>query len=201
MNTWYSEIVAGVFEGDNDVLFNGPLNDDFAYFTHWKNLWDLDEETTVELGGSFAYGRNETGGPNSDSRVAGGNLTVKWIPTDRARYRQVEFQTEYLYSSKETGVANSGLPRPNEDKDGLYAYLKYQFLQNWWIQGRYGIFGLSEPGMSQEKHRWSGLLAYVPTEFSAVRLQYNYQDDRVRDEHQVLLQLNFTMGSHPAHLY
>jgi hypothetical protein len=194
---WYSELIFEFLEGENENLFNAPLNDDFAYLIHSKNLWDLDEDTTLELGGSYVTGRNgATGGAaNSQSQAAGANLTVKWKPAQRLRYQTLVWQTEYLGSWQEMGTGT-----PDENKGGIYSYLQYQFQERWWIQGRYDYFGLHRSTGLNEKHRYTALVGYVPSEFSALRLQYSFLDD-LRDEHQLVLQLNFSLGSHPAHLY
>lgn len=194
---WYSELVFELVEGSNESLFNAPLNDDFAYLIHSKNLWDLDEDTTIELGGSYVTGRNgATGGAaNSHSQAAGANLTVKWKPAERLRYQTLVWQTEYLGSWQEAGPAI-----PDISKGGLYTFLQYQFLERWWVQGRYDYYGLHRSMGINEKHRYTTLVGYVASEFSALRLQYSFLDD-LRDEHQLILQLNFSLGSHPAHLY
>jgi hypothetical protein len=194
---WYSELILEFLEGENENLFNAPLNDDFAYLIHSKNLWDLDEDTTLELGGSYVTGRNgATGGAaNSQSQAAGANLTVKWKPAQRLRYQTLVWQSEYLGSWQEMGTGT-----PDENKGGIYSYLQYQFQERWWVQGRYDYFGLHRSAGLNEKHRYTALVGYVPSEFSALRLQYSFLDD-LRDEHQLVLQLNFSLGSHPAHLY
>jgi len=194
---WYSELIFEFLEGSNENLFNAPLNDDFAYLFHTKNLWDLDEDTTLEFGGSYITGRNGTtgGAAHALSQAAGANLTVKWKPAQRLRYQTLVWQTEYLGSWQETGPAT-----PDENKGGIYSYLQYQFQERWWLQGRYDYFGLHRSTSINEKHRYSALVGYVASEFSALRLQYSFLDD-LRDEHQLVLQLNFSLGSHPAHLY
>ena len=194
---WYSELIFEFLEGGNENLFDAPLNDDFAYLFHTKNLWDLDEDTTLELGGSYVTGRNgATGGAaHSQSQAAGANLTVKWKPAQRLRYQTLVWQTEYLGSWQETGPAT-----PDDNKGGIYSFLQYQFQERWWAQGRYDYFGLHRSAGINEKHRYSALVGFVPSEFSALRLQYSFLDD-LRDEHQLILQLNFSLGSHPAHLY
>ena len=194
---WYSELIFEFLEGGNENIFNAPLNDDFAYLFHSKNLWDLDEDTTLEVGGSYVTGRNGTTGgtANSQSQAAGANLTVKWKPAQRLRYQTLVWQTEYLGAWQETGPAT-----PDENKGGVYSYLQYQFQERWWLQGRYDYFGLHRSAGINEKHRYSALVGYVPSEFSGLRLQYSFLDD-LRDEHQLILQLNFSLGSHPAHLY
>jgi hypothetical protein len=53
---WYSDTIIGLLNGDNTYLFNSEKKFDFAYLTHLDNLWDLSDETTLRLGGSFLYG-------------------------------------------------------------------------------------------------------------------------------------------------
>ncbi len=192
---WYSEIQLQFLEGDN-ALFKGALNDDFLYLAHWKNLVELGEELTAELGGSFAYGKNDlASGPYNSTQLAGADLTFKWKPAGRERYRTFVWQTEFINSSRDV------------DKKGIYTLMQYQFARRWWIQGRYDFLTLPRDQVgggevAQDKHRYSTLLAFVLSEFSALRLQYNYLDQfQSENEHQVFLQLNFTFGSHPAHSY
>ena len=192
---WFSEINLQLLEGENN-LFNGPLNDDFLYLIHWKNLIELTNELTAELGGSFAYGRNDlVTGPYNHTKLAGADLTFKWKPAGRELYRTLVWQTEFMNSSREV------------DKKGIYTLLQYQFARRWWVQGRYDFFTIPRDQvgggeLKQDKHRYSTLLAFVLSEFSAIRLQHNFLEQSVaKDEHQVFLQLNFTFGSHPAHAY
>lgn len=194
--TWFSEIDLQFLEGDND-LFNGPSNNDFLPLAHWKNLVDLTDELTAELGGSFAYGRNDlVTGPYNHTTLVGADLTFKWKPSSRELYRTLIWQTEFMHSSREV------------DKQGIYSFLQYQFERRWWVQGRYDYFTIPRDAVggggevAQDKYRYAALVAFVPTEFSAIRLQYNYLNPSVSEnEHQVFLQLNFTIGSHPAHNY
>jgi len=187
---WYSEINLQFLEGEN-ALFNGPLNDDFLYLGHFKNLLDVNDELTAELGGSYAYGKNDTiTGPNRSTHLTGLDLTFKWKPFGREQYKTFVWQNEFLHSSRDV------------NKNGIYTLMQYQFHKRWWAQGRYDFFSSEQGASEQDKHRYTGLLAFVPSEFTAIRLQYNYLDQfQKQDEHQVLLQLNFTFGSHPAHTY
>ncbi|CCQ91254.1 conserved exported hypothetical protein [Nitrospina gracilis 3/211] len=203
---WYSEAILQVVQGDNEIQFNGPLNNDFLYLAHLKNLWDLDEETTLELGGSFATGRNQAGAQSGSGRgrtnLVGGNMTVKWNPAKRSRYKTLIWQTEYIGSFQQTGTNPvTNVANPDLNRGGMYTMLQYQFQERWWVQGRYDYVGFHQPQHFDDSYRWSGLIGYVPSEFSAIRLQYNYLDQGFSEEQQVLLQLNFSMGSHPAHTY
>ena len=195
LTPWFSEINLSVFNGNN-ALFNGALNSDLVYLVHWKNLVDIGDELTAELGGSFAYGKNELGsGPYNNTKLAGADLTFKWRPAGRERYRTLIWQSEFINSSRDV------------DKKGVYSLVQFQFARRWWIQGRYDFFTIPRDQvgggeLKQNQYRYSALLAFAPSEFSALRLQYNYLDpSNNKNEHQVLLQLNFTFGSHPAHAY
>ncbi|MBM4386425.1 MAG: hypothetical protein FJ088_01725, partial [Deltaproteobacteria bacterium] len=84
-----------------------------------------------------------------------------------------------------------------EKTDGLYSLLMLQFARQWWIEGRYDLVKAFEG--TERAWRASGLVAFVPTEFSALRLQYNY--NKPLGSHEVMFQLNVTFGNHPAHGY
>lgn len=198
---WFSEFTFQMLGGKNTALLNSQFNNDLAYLSHAKNLWDLNEDTTMELGGSYLYGKNSAAVINNESHAVGGDLTFKWNPASRSKYKTIIWQTEFLAAFKGVGIDPSGV-KHYDDKGGFYSQLQYQFARQWWVEGRYDYFGLYQLDRSLDRKRYSGLLAFVPSEFSALRLQYNYIDQsRGRDEHQILLQLNFTMGSHPAHQY
>ncbi|NIW58904.1 MAG: hypothetical protein GWN24_07695, partial [Nitrospinaceae bacterium] len=58
---------------------------------------ELTPDWTAELGGSFAYGRNDNiTGPYNDTQVAGADLRFKWKPGGRERYRTFIWQTEFI---------------------------------------------------------------------------------------------------------
>jgi hypothetical protein len=52
--------------------------------------------------------------------------------------------------------------------------------------------------------RWrlSPNLTWYPSEYSKIRLQYNYDDRRnAGEDHSVWLQFEFSLGAHPAHQF
>jgi len=186
---WYAELSAQVLNGDNS-LFSAPKGEDLAYLGHLKSFWELGESATLELGGSYATGQNEH---ERTTQLAGGDLTFKWRPVRRAIYRSLTFQVEYLYASMDHGDES-------EAEGGLYFLSQYQFARRWWVQGQYDLFGL--PKEEEERdHRISGLLAFVPSEFSSFRLQYSRNETEGEEFGELFLQFNFTIGSHPAHRY
>jgi outer membrane murein-binding lipoprotein Lpp len=109
---------------------------------------------------------------------------------------------------------------------GLYTQLLWGFRRGWAAGLRYeyatgsgdGVaFAVAPDGTQSwvpvsrnldpfrdDRHRVSPLLVFMPSEFSRLRLQYNY--DRAKhlpddDAHTFWLGLEFLFGSHPAHAY
>jgi hypothetical protein len=193
---WFSELAFQALAGENETLFRlaSEAKRRGAYLGHWKNFFDLSESATFEVGNSYISGRNSNSGHRL-SQAVGLDLTLKWRPLQKAMERGLIWQSEYLYFSRDS------LREPLVRGGGLYSSLQHQFARRWWIQGRYDLLGLprSDDG---RKHRWSTLLAFVPSEFSAIRLQHSYATQERRGAlNQLLFQFNFTIGSHPAHQY
>lgn len=194
--SWFSELTFQGMAGENEGMFRfkGDSKPRGAYLGHWKNFFDLSDETTLEIGNSYIGGRNSAA-RRPWSHAAGLDLTIKWRPLQRSTERALIWQTEYIYFNQDRGRSGSS------QGGGLYSSLQYQFSRRWWLQGRYDLVGIPN-FQGERKHRWTTLLAFVPSEFSAIRLQHSYTaQDRGGPLNQVLLQFNFTIGSHPAHQY
>ena len=41
--SWYSELLGGFLNGNNELLFNSPESGDFAYLVYYDNFWDLSD--------------------------------------------------------------------------------------------------------------------------------------------------------------
>ncbi|MSP37835.1 MAG: hypothetical protein EXR70_05030 [Deltaproteobacteria bacterium] len=193
---WFSELTFQGMAGENDGLFRNGADSKRrgAYLGHWKNFVDLTDSTTVELGNSYIAGRNSDAGHRL-SQAIGVDLTMKWRPLQQATERALIWQNEYIYFNRERERD------PSSRGGGLYSSLQYQFARNWWIQGRYDLLGVPKLDDGR-KNRWTTLLALVPSEFSALRLQHSYTtQNNAKAVNEVLLQMNFTIGSHPAHQY
>jgi hypothetical protein len=203
--SWYSEVIGAVFQGDNQLLVSGD-DEDFAYLLRCRNFWDLDQNTTLDLGVSGVAGSREI----ETAYLGGLDLTLVWSPAVGLESRKLVWQSEWIGVSERNGVEHDhqggeGL----EDGDRLKPWGAYSFLQlkasrRFWVQGRYDH--LEPPrGVETEalrlSNRWSALVAFIPSEFSALRLQYNYLRSGGETDHQFTAQINFTIGSHPAHRY
>lgn len=199
---FFFEVRGAVYNGDDDALFAAPGNWDLAYAGGLDALWDVSE------GGTFALGADYCGGPNVAGTVddaawthlGAGVLRYKWRSPTRARERALELMVEYLYRELE---ATETVAR--RQQHGLYGDAKVQFARRWWAQGRYDYLPSAAVGgidvENASTQRGSLLLAFVPSEFSALRLQGSVVDAPTETYGEVFLQFNFTIGSHPAHKY
>jgi hypothetical protein len=118
---------------------------------------------------------------------------------------------------------NTGLPAVLEGENltdyGVYAQVLDGFTKGWvaglrgdWVDGEeadYETRGLSLDGeplgrdpLRAERWRISPNLTWYPSEFSKVRLQYNFDHRQdMGEDHSVWLQFEFLLGSHAAHKF
>ena len=150
----------------------------------FKNLWDLNDSATLEL--NLSYGMRV----KNFEHLYNTSLVWKWKALDSTN--SLAWTTEVLQA-----IADSD----SEDIGGLNSYVQWQFSKRWWIEGRAEY--LSHPNWDDLKtQKYSFLLAFVATEYSAIRLQYDViQNDKKEWGHGVSIQANMSLGTHPAHLY
>jgi hypothetical protein len=189
---WFSELTVNYVQGENEDLFDGEKRSSKVVLSHFKNLWDINDATTFEFGLSGAKGENEE--KNKETTLVGADLTFKWRPTQGGRYSSLEWGTEYIKKDKD-GVENGELA-------GVVSYLKYQFSERMFAQYRYDYLGLDNLSDDHGTLRHTALFAYIPSEFSAFRVQYENIDDAMdEDEKRLSLQMVISIGAHPAHMY
>jgi hypothetical protein len=190
-NPWlFLEATGQVYQG-NSAVFQSSRRDDLAYLGHLRAYRDLGESANLDLGGSFAYGPNETA-PDARTRLYGVDLTFRYRPLRRAIYRRLTARTELVWSQRdqEGGRASAF---------GLYAAGEYQFARRWFAGLRYDYSERADaPELSDEGG--SALLTYWPSEFSQVRTQFRHtRRAEGQTDNELLFQLLFSIGAHGAH--
>ena len=184
---FFSEINLQILEGENTSLFASTLNDGFAYLTKSTNSFDLNDETTMDLGLAYAFGDNSLSGPYRTTKIFATDLRFKYKPLGREGYRTTIWQSEFLTSTRE------------QVNTGFYTYLQQQFAKRWWAQGRYSH---SYQGSDRsDQNQYSLALSYFPSEFLETKLEYTHLNQYAADEDQLFLRFNFTLGSHKGHSY
>ncbi len=188
---------------------------DLLYVPRYVASFDLTPSQTLVTGVSAAFGPNATG-TNTDTQIYGFDIYWKWKPEwQSGGWPFVAFQTEGLYRRYEAGSATIlsedepplELPRESLHDYGFYAQALYGFTRRWvaGLRGEYvtGGGGAFNPDPERaDRFRLAPNLTFYPTEFSKLRLQWNYDHGQLLgDDHSVWLQTEFLLGSHAAHKF
>lgn len=199
---------------------------DFVYLARWANSWDITPELTGLVGLSGTYGANTTG-TDASTFVYGTDLTVKWRPNDNFRgWPFVVWQSEVLardytaaaYTASGDPAFPNDLPSAILRDAGFYSQLTWGFRYQWAaaLRGEYAsgagqsvdngvLVSRENDPLRSDRARISPLLIYQPSEFSRLRLQYNYDNAKsLPGDHSassVWLGIEFLYGTHPAHKY
>jgi hypothetical protein len=172
---------------------------------------DLTGNQTLLLGASGAFGPNNTG-PHARTEIYGLDTYWKWKSSRAVKgFPFVSVQLEALFRRFEAGADASvlpALPREILEDWGFYAQVLWGFKPLWVaglrgesVSGNAGAFDYDDP-MRADRTRVSPNLTWYPTEFSKLRLQYNYDHGQAfGGEHSVWLQFEFLLGAHAAHKF
>jgi hypothetical protein len=166
--------------------------------THVKNFFEVSSDTYVEVGLSGATGHND---PDEQYRTYTGgiDLTLKWAPVGRSKYRTLEWRTEYLYGYYEQ-------VHTDLRSRGFYSSLRNKMNARIWIGGRVGY---AEFPYDPDQYEWDAVvhLDFWQSDFVFVRFQYNYTDRHYTDsnlypdDHSFLFHICWSMGPHKHEAY
>lgn len=189
---FYQELTAEVTSG----AVNGPSfaagGNHLLYLARLKNFFDLNQNTTLEIGLSGVSGANDPSGRKT--RIAGADLTLKWKPLRASRYRSFEWMSEALFSKRDSGTETV-------NSRALYSFMRYQLSRRWFAGVRYDYSQFPENGDIAEQ-AYSAILNFQATEFQKVELQFQHGDPAAQDNFsRVLLRVVFVIGAHGAHQY
>jgi hypothetical protein len=201
---WFSELTFQYLRGKGEnEEFKSPSPGDGVGLVHWKNLVDLSDSLTVELGASYAKGENSF---RNETSITGADLTFKWRPEAGGRYHSLIWSSEFLSRARSQDAV------VDEKGSGFVSWIQYQFAERWAGLYRFDNLTVKEtfdlavlPNDIWERH--SVGLVYTPSEFSAFKLEYDQRHgglvnaNNETSEKAVFLQANFTIGAHPAHSY
>ncbi len=180
---------------------------DLAYLFRTNHFVSLSEEWSLNLGGSYLTGPNAMGG-SLRTDILGGDLYLKYRNPSSLSFVGLQLEAlRRLYA----------VPAGKTDDWGWYTQLIFRLPEPWqrWHLGiRYDwastktapTFDSGSPGSdpdSAKRWRVSPVVTFYPSEFSKVRLQYDYdtQEDNTPAQHAVSLQFEFLIGAHGAHQF
>ncbi len=199
---------------DRDVRSLGDL----VWLIRWDNAWDLGDEVTAKVGSSILFGPNSTG-PDGRTQIYGADFLLKWRPVDADRgWPFVTWQSEISRRDYWADDFDDGVDVFESSKLedwGLYTQVLWGFIRDWAVGVRYEFAGgagdsvdafadRGEDPFRNDRHRVSPLVLWQPTEYSRLRLQYNWDHAEqltASQAHSVWLGIEVLIGDHPAHVF
>ena len=193
---------------------------DLAWTGRWANAVDVCDDLTLRVGASMAIGPNASG-VDTGSILYGGHVALRWRPAGGSRgFPFVSWETEVIGREAEVDEYVFDLGGPDETTYaadtlsdwGLFTQMLVGFHPGWSAGLRYelatgsgdSVGGRESDPLRDDRTRVSPLLAWQPTEFSRLRLQYNYDKaDHLTDQdaHSVWLALDIIIGTHSPHVF
>ena len=212
-----------VTDGSNDRLFGENTHNRPSLLAHYKNYRDLSKDTYLEYGLSGLIGWNDewtmADTSTRDSRemttVLGADFSLLWEPTDKMRYRNIEWRSEaYLLDKKLLPPDGSGADSINAW--GLYSYLQSKISRTVDIGIRADYFrpdskGYADSSLSplavtgDNPYMWQigPYITWWQSPFVKFRVEYNHAEgsgiDVPRDV--IWLQAIFAAGPHKHERY
>jgi len=225
---WYLELSASggspdvetpTFARDEDANDLGRL----LYIFHVANFFEVSEALGVSLGGSFATGSNGTAA-GERSNLYGIDFYAKYRPLRNNPYQEITLQSEFMYLDAQTpeetlenwgwyaqsvyrfakrwnagfrfGIIDTNTPVTEvEEGEDIEATNLFATIRNEEGEEEEAMLGLLG-----RTYRISPMLTFNPSEFSQIRLQYDYlSQDFAENQHAIFLQFQYAIGAHGAH--
>ncbi|MGC8805052.1 MAG: hypothetical protein ACP5QD_03875 [Candidatus Ratteibacteria bacterium] len=214
----YTQFGVEALQGDNEILFGSDASGGLHAFSAFiKSSIDVGDYGTILFGPSVISGKTKTDSIKEDhiftgdSTLIGFEFTYKWKPS---RWKSFILQSEYMFRHQKGKLLDTTTQTIQDLKraqDGLYLQSIYQ-TGRWGFGARYDLL---EPFKDQYKldgtnisfgdkpWRASAMVEFNPSEFSKIRLQYNYDKsnrDR-RTNNEWFIQFIGGVGAHAAHTF
>ena len=186
-----NNLVGGEDGLDDAGVFKASTKNDVSAVAHLRTYKDITESTNLDIGLSYGRGHNDLGS-NFLTELYGIDATLRWKPLRRSIYHSFVGRGEFIWSQRQQ--------LPFEQRAfGFYTSGDYQLGRRWFLGGRYDHSDRSEFANLTDQGA-SAVLTYWPSEFSQVRGQYRF----IRyagniDTHELLMQVQFSLGAHGAH--
>lgn len=198
-----NELTLQLTNSENEVLFSGEEFSLPATLLHVKNYYDINPNTYFEWGVSGLLGTNDSLGPDFTrthrwTYMAGLDLTLSWIPVNRALYKGITWRSELFYLQKEIPASQS------INALAAYSYIDYRLNQRW-IVGMRGDIAQPLQVENKDQYLWKVVpyLTFWQSEYVYFRLEYSHLDGWNLDEkdNRLTLQLNWSVGPHRHERY
>jgi hypothetical protein len=218
-------LVVQVTDGDNPFIFDGNAKNRPSVLGNYKVYTDLSPSTYVEAGLTGLVGWNDTWTTvestvtdTKPAAVYGVDLNLLWEPTDRMRYRNVEWRSEAYFLDKQI-EAPDGSGEDKLNPWGFYSLIQAKVSRTVELGVRYDYFqpdtkvyaALNEYTMAPhayccdetDQHLAAAWLTWWQSPFVKFRGGYTYETTATDDTdvHSVTFQMVFAAGPHKHERY
>jgi len=216
-----------VTDASNGRIFDENSKNRPGILAHYKNYRDLSKDTYLEWGLSGLVGWNDewdiadatTQSSRKETLVLGADLSLLWEPTEKMRYRNIEWRTEAYWLNKRL-LAPDDSGADTISSWGLYSYLQSKISRtvDIGIRGDFYVpdtksyadissaLSLSPLAVTRDNPcLWqiSPYITWWQSPFVKFRTQYDYSNGKGIEspEHVFWLQLVFSAGPHKHERY
>lgn len=227
---WYTEAMVGLMNSAGTTTFSYRAENSFEIHggipverpvRNLKDLllvpriatsFDVTETQTLLVGASAAFGPNNSG-PSATTQIYGVDGYWRWKSASAHQgFPFFSLQGEALarrYDAAQRLAFDDPttiLPAETLHDRGSYVQALWGIrprivagLRGDWVGSNAAAFTLPE---RVKRFRLSPNFTWYPTEFSKLRLQYNYDDRQtIGSDHSLWLQFEFLLGAHAAHKF
>jgi hypothetical protein len=216
-----------VTDGSNSRLFGDNTRNRPSLLAHYKNYRDLSKDTYLEWGLTGLLGWNnewdmQSGTKQNESEITsvlGTDFAVLWEPTEKMRYRNIEWRSEAYWLNKDI-LAPDGSGSDTINAWGLYSYLQTKISRtvDIGIRGDFyvpdtksyanlsdslSLSPLSVTGDNPYLWKICPYLTWWQSPFVKFRVEYDYSNGKGIEspEHVIWLQAVFAAGPHKHERY
>ena len=189
-----NELTVEIMNGDNEVAFAGSDWRKPTVLAFFKNYWDLNPSTYLEVDLTAMHGSADHDGDRDHDFLAL-DFVYDWYPVGRELYRGFQLRGMLL---------KSWLDLENGERYGswgAYLYGQYKFARGW-IAGLRWDWVEDQREIGAEYRGLSPYLTFWQSEFVRLRGQYSYRDHNIYGtDHRFELQFTFAAGPHKHESY
>ncbi|MDR1026548.1 MAG: hypothetical protein LBL47_04020 [Lactobacillus sp.] len=219
---FYSEIGGGAYKGGGFPADTDGDSDIGSYNLYARVGSDIGDSQTWAAGVSYLHtkvgedGRYDSHGHshsplyfNGKDKFYGLDFKYTYSPNGNNHENEFALQGEYIFRDEKGSYdAGSGFKEFNSHSNGWYLQSTYKFHPKWRVGYRYSelnpksapadFVGTLLDSKGHDPHVHSAMVEWNNSEFSRIRLQYNYDASDYKPDNQIILQytMGFTSGKH-----